>query len=306
PSGAPVAGRPTRRRRTGLVLTAVVTALALLALGGGYYLGSYRYTSAPSVLTLTLAKATQKIEHAGLKAKHGTDEFSEDVARGLVLRQTPKPNGRIRKGGTVTVVLSKGPDRRTVPSLTGRSLDDARAALRAVGLTVAPNPTSEYSDTVAKDLVLRSDPGPGQRLKPGTAVRLVLSKGKQPVAVPDVTGKKQDEATKALRGLGFVVTVQQAFSDTVPKDVVIAQSPSSGTADKGSTVTLTVSKGPDVVEVPDVRGDSPETASQKLTAAGLVPRRVDIPGGTGSVVVTTDPGHGKKVKRGSTVSIYVV
>lgn len=303
----PVAPPKTRRkRRKGLIATAVVVVLALLALGGGYYLGSYRYTTTPSVLTLSLADASHKLEKAGLLVKQGREEFSETAARGTVLRQTPKPGGRIRKDGTVTLVASKGADRRSVPSIVGKDLATATAALRTAGLVVAPNPAREFSEAVASGLVLRSDPAPGTKLKPRTAVRLVLSKGRQPVDVPNLTGKKQAEAEKTLHDLGFVVTVQQVFSDTVATGLVTDQSPSSGTADKGSTIVLTVSKGPDIVQVPDVRGDSPETAARKLTAAGLVGRRVDAPFGTGSTVYSTDPGHGKKVKRGSTVTFYVI
>ncbi|MCW2598205.1 MAG: hypothetical protein JWM02_34 [Frankiales bacterium] len=300
------ASKPRRKRRTGLIAAVLVLVLALLALGGGYYLGSYRYTSTPSVLTRSLTDASRTLQKAGLKVTRGPDQFSETVTRGTVMRQTPKPTGRILKGGTVTLVLSRGPDRRGVPAVVGKDLATATAALRAAGLVVAPNPSSEFSDTVAKGLVIRTDPTPGTRLKPGTAVRLVLSKGRQPVPVPNVTGQKQTVAEQTLHGLGFVVTVQQVFSDTVPKGMVTDQSPSAGTADKGSRITLTVSKGPDIVAVPDVRGDSPDTAASKLTATGLVPRRFDVPGGTGSLVATTDPGHGKKVKRGSTVTFYVI
>ena len=308
PRTVPPADRPKepRRHRKGLIATVLVLVLAVLALGGGYYLGSYRYTTTPSVLALPLSEASHKLDLAGLKAGRAPDEFSESVAPGAVLRQTPKPNGRVRKGGTVTLVLSKGADRRAVPALAGKDLAGAKTALHTAGLVDAPNPPSEFSDTVGTGLVIRSDPPAGTRLKPGAAVQLVVSKGKQPVAVPNVTGQKQSDAEKTLRDLGFTVTVRQAFSDTVNKDLVIDQSPTTGTADKGSTVALTISKGPDVVAVPDVRGDSPGVATHKLEALGLQAKVVNIPGGTGSVVVSTDPGHGKQVRRGSTVSLYVV
>jgi beta-lactam-binding protein with PASTA domain len=306
-TGSPAApSGPTRRRRRGLIATAVVLVLALLALGGGYYLGTFRYTSAPSVLKLSLAQATAKLDHAGLKAKQGTPAFSEDVAAGTVLKQVPGPSGRIRKGGTVTLVLSRGKDRRAVPSLAGKDLSAARAELRRVGLTEATPAVTVYSGSVPEGQVISSDPAAGTRLKPGTAVRLTLSKGPEPVAVPDETGKKRDDAVRALRGAGLQVTVTEAFSDTVDKGLVISQAPRTGTVVKGSTVSLVVSKGPDIVEVPDVRGDSPGDADRKLAAAGLTPKRFDIPGGTGSLVATTDPGHGKKVKRGTTVTYYVI
>ena len=116
--------------------------LALLALGGGFYLGSYRYTSAPGVLKLSLSDATTKLENAGVKIKKGTDEFSEDVGEGLVLRQNPQPGGRLRKGGAVTLVLSKGKDRRRVPRLAGTTVPAAQQAPRGrAGLSAVPTPS---------------------------------------------------------------------------------------------------------------------------------------------------------------------
>jgi serine/threonine-protein kinase len=296
--------KPTRRRRgsRGLVLVLV---LALLALGGGFYLGSYRYTKTPSVLSKTLAQATAALKAEGLDVRHGDDRYDESTPKGVVLRQEPGPGARVRKGGTVTVHLSLGPDRRVVPRVTGKDVAAAREALVGVGLEVADKNKGVYSDTVPKGKVVSTDPAAGQRLKPGTVVTLVVSKGKQPVEVPNVTGKKQDQATNQLQDLGFVVDVQQVFSDTVPVGVVVDQTPSSGTADKGSTVLLHVSKGPDIVAVPDVRGKPRAEGRRILEAAGLVvDERVVVQGGPGNVL-QTDPKAGKRVKRGTTVIMYV-
>jgi serine/threonine-protein kinase len=296
--------KPTGRRRgrRGVILVLV---LALLALGGGFYLGSYRYTKAPSVLSKTLAQATTILEADGLDVRHGEDVYSEETPKGVVLRQDPGPGGRVRKGGTVTVHLSLGPDRRVVPKVAGKDVAAAREDLVGVGLEVADKSKSVYSQTVAKGRVVGTEPAAGQRLKPGTVVTLVVSKGKQPVEVPNVTGKKQDDATTQLQALGFVVDAQQVFSDTVPVGVVVDQTPSSGTADKGSTVLLHVSKGPDIVTVPDVRKMDRAEGKRVLEAAGLVvDERVVVQGGPGQVL-QTDPKAGKRVKRGSTVVMYV-
>jgi len=283
----------------------VLLVLALLALGGGFYLGSYRYTDAPSVLRLSLSAATAALDHQGLHVRRGDDDYSETIARGLVLSQDPGPHGRVRKGGTVTLHLSKGPDRRVVPQVAGKDVNAARAALVAVGLEVATTTKSVYSQTIAKGLVVTTDPAPGARLKPLTAITLVISKGKEPVEVPNVTGLRQDKAVKRLQDAGFVVDVQLAFSDTVKKDVVIDQTPAEGTADRGSTVTLHVSKGPDLVEVPNVIGMRPADAERALTDAGFVGERVDAIFGRGRSVYNTDPSPGAKAPRGSTVRYFV-
>ena len=300
----PVAAPRERRSRRGLIALCSLLVLALLAVGGGYYLGSFRYTTTPGVLLLPAAEATTKIKAAGLKAKTGDAAFSETVKKGSVLRQDPKPGGRVRKGGTVTLFLSKGPDRRVVPALQSKTVSDAQAALRAAGLTFVTTLHTEYSDQVPKDLVTRTDPAAGQRLKPGAAVTIYVSKGPRPVAVPDVTGMPQAQAQALLQGKGFVVTATTAFSDSVPIGTVIAQAPQGGTAPKGSTVALTVSKGPDVVEVPDVRGQKVGDAKKQLEALGFTTDISRFPGGPGKVL-RTDPGGGQKARRGATIKVYV-
>ena len=306
--GTPTAGTPVpgtarpRRRRRGRVLLAVLVVLALLAAGGGYYLGAGRSTTTPAVLGLDKARARAAVEKAGLTVRLGRAAYSEALAAGIVLAQTPRPGGRIARHATVTLVFSLGPDRRVVPGVAGSSEPAARAALAAVGLAYRST-TGEYSRTVATGVVLRSDPAAGARLKPGTPVDLVVSKGPRPVAVPDERGKPGAAATAALTGVGFVVTTSSVFSDTVAKGTVVDQSPSSGTADLGGTVSLVVSKGPDVVVVPKVVGLGTDAAVAQLKAAGLKARVLAFPGGPGQVL-KEDPGAGRTVRRGTTVTLY--
>ena len=221
-----------------------------------------------------------------------------------MLKQDPGPGKRVRKDGAVTLTVSKGPDRRKVPTLAGSNLDQATRALKGAELVVGAQ-TQEFSASVSAGSVIRSDPAAGTALKPGTAVRLVLSKGPEPVAVPDVRGKKQSDAERTLDKAGFRVTSQTVFSDTVAKGMVIEQSPFTGTATRGSTVSLVVSKGPDVVTVPRVTGKKIAEATALLQAAGLkVKVNRPFPGGPGSVLQQS-PGGGGSVKRGSTVTLFV-
>ena len=298
------ATKPDRkRRRPGLVAGVLIAVLALLVSAGGWYLGSGRYTSAPAVLNLTQAAATAKLKTAGLTTKVDPQRaFSETVAVGLVLSQDPKPHGKVRKDGTVTLVLSRGPDRRPVPDLAGSTQDAATKQLSAVGLRLGPV-TQEFSGSISKGSVIRSDPAPGQKLRPGSAVALVVSKGLEQVSVPDVRGKKQAEAEKTLKEAGFATSVTLVFSETVDKGVVADQSPSSGTAGRGSTVTLSVSKGPPLVTVPDVRGKKRGEAEKQLKALGLKTRTIRFPGA--ETVRTQSPSPGSKVEKGSTVTLGV-
>ena len=166
----------------------------------------------------------------------------------------PGGGENILRDGTVTAVLSQGPERHEVPALRGMSLDAAQGELDRTSLAYG-DATYRFSETVAKGVVLSSDPKPGTDLKRGAAVDLVVSKGQRPIKVTDYTGKDADAATKALKKLGFDVDRSaEENSDTVAEGDVISQSPSDGTLVKGDTVKLVVSKGPVLVEVPKVEG----------------------------------------------------
>ena len=293
---------PSRRRRRGPVALVVVVILALLALGGGYYLGEGRYTTTPGVLRLDKAAASRAIANGGLRVRLGPAAFNEAVPTGQVLSQAPRPGGRITKHGVVTLVLSLGADRRPVPSVVGSTEQAATSALAAAGL--AHRSTSlEFSSTVAKGVVLRTDPAVGSKLKPGTPVALIVSKGVQQVTVPDVRNKTLDVATAALKQAGFTITSSEVFSDTAAKGTVTDQSPNTGSAGRGSTVVLTVSKGPDVVQVPDLRNRPRDEAVSTLEGLGLKARVLAFPGP--GRVLSTSPDVGATVHRGSTVTLYV-
>ncbi len=293
-----------KKRRTGLIATAVLLVLSMLALGSGYYLGSYRYTKAPSVIGLTLLAAEKMLTAEGLKDRQGDGEFSETVAEGKVLRQDPKAGGKVRKEGTVTLVLSRGPERAIVPAVSGKDVEAATKALTGVGLVVASQQVLEFSPSVAKGLVIRTAPAVGAKLKKNTVVRLVVSRGPEPLDVPNLSGKTRTEAEKTLKGIGFTVAVIEQFSEEIDKGIVMSQTPNNGSADRGSTVTLTVSKGPDVVVVPDVTGMSEDAARAKLEGLGFNVKVSRFPRGPGRVV-SQDPQGGKTLRRGSDVRIYV-
>ncbi len=293
--------RPRRRRR-GRIALAVVALLALLAGGGGYYLGEVRFTKTPGVLSLDKAAARQVLTKGGLGIRLGRAVSSEAIPAGEVLDQSPRPGARIGRHGAVTLVFSLGPDRRRVPDVVGSTEPASRSALSTAGLAYRST-ALVFSRTVAKGIVVRTDPAVGSRLKPGTPVSLVVSKGVQQVAVPDVRGKDIAAATAALGKAGFVVTTSQMFNDTVAKALVLDQSPNRGAVDLGSTVALVVSKGPDLVKLPDLTGDDRDRAVGALQALGLKTNVLAFPGGPG-LVLRTSPGGGTMVRRGSTVTLY--
>ena len=299
---------PVRRRRwrprRGLLALAVVLALGAGAGGGGWYLGSGRYTTAPAVLTQPQAAAEAALRAEGLEVRTAEPgRFDETVPAGHVLDQEPDPGDRVRKGGPVSLVLSRGPDRREVPPLAGSTQAEAGAALSALGLRVGPVVEEFSGEPVGS--VLRTDPASGAALRPQALVGLVVSKGVEQLPVPRVTGRGREEAVGALEDAGFRVEVGTAFDDQVSEGVVVSQDPVTGTAGRGSVVQLVVSLGPDLVVVPDLRGLSRQEADARARAEGLDPQAFDLPDGTGSVV-TQSPGAGERVRRGSRVTYYVL
>ncbi|MHA7957736.1 Stk1 family PASTA domain-containing Ser/Thr kinase [Streptomyces sp. L500] len=268
----PPAPGPRRGPLAGLsrrwVLAVAAALLAVLAGTGVWYINSGQFTSVPAVLDMTQDKATAELDKAGLGVKT-QQAFSDTVERGHVIATDPKPGERIRNTGKVTITVSRGPQKAEVPNVAGLSLDEAKKKIQGQGLTVG-DVTRQFSDETPKDAVLSTDPRPGTELRPDTAVAVVVSKGKQ-IPVPNVTGMPQADATATLRDAGFDVKVAdaQVYSDK-PQGAVAQQSPGQGEkAAQGDTVTLTISKGREMVTVPDVTGKSEAVAKQILTAAGF-------------------------------------
>jgi serine/threonine-protein kinase len=164
-------------------------------------------------------------------------------------------------------------------------------------------PTSEAFSDLPVGAVVATDPAQGESLPPGTEVGLVVSKGVEMLGVPDVQGATRGDAERAITQAGFTPKVTEAFSEDVAKGLVADQSPSSGRAPRASEVSLVVSRGPELVAVPDVAGLDREAGERALEAAGLAVRVVAIPGP--GRVRSTDPGAGAQVRKGSRVTMYV-
>ncbi|GHF37968.1 Stk1 family PASTA domain-containing Ser/Thr kinase [Streptomyces fimicarius] len=258
-------GGPHRKLIT--ILTAV---LLTLGIGTGvWYINSGQFTQVPSLLGQTQKTAEQRLSDEGLGLKGVDRVFSDTVERGSVVSSEPASGERIRGNGAVKLVVSRGPEIVRVPDVVGSSLADARRALKKVGL--APGMvTKEFSEDVARGEVIRTDPRAGTDRNPDTAVALVVSKG-APVEVPDVSGLSVEDATAELEaeGLKAEVLPGRVHSAEVEGDVT-EQSPAEGAeAAEGDTVQLTISKGPRMLDVPDVTGRDVDEARSTLEEAGF-------------------------------------
>ena len=307
-AGAAAPDARRRRRRTPLVIAVVLGVILGTAAAVGWWLGSGRYVDAPRLESLTQAQAEAKAKELGIPLKiREPSPFDETVPRGSVIDQDPEPGDRYRKGSAITLTISRGPDRVAVPDVRGKPEAEARSLLEAQRLDVVLAPR-EFSRTVPEGHVIDQNPAPTATTstKPGTAVTLVVSKGPQPVTVPNVEGRTRAEAEEALTASGLQVKVTEVFDDDVERGIVIRQDVRAGsTVARGDTVTITVSKGPELIEVPNVEGMRRDDAEKRLKAAGFAVRFIEFPGRRGNRVIDQDPNGGEMRRRGSTVTCYL-
>lgn len=303
-----------RRRRRHPILRTFIGALILLLVAAGLIVGSWYYTSGrygtiPDVRDQLVAPATALLRHRGFTVVSDDPQPSETVARGAIIETRPGTGDRLVRGRVVHLVASSGPTFYTVPDVrnqTQAAAQQALATLTAHGVQVRFAQKSD--DSVKAGLAISTDPGSGIKVKSGASILVYLSTGPPIVAVPDVTGQPVNDATNALTKAGFQVAATKKFSDTVAEGYVIKQTPpGGGQAPKKSTVELTVSKGPDLVTVPQLAGPSTPVAEAEaaMKAAGLQWKIQNEFGGSNGLVVQTDPPAGTQVKRGSTVVLYV-
>ena len=298
---------PGRRRRGLLAMILAVLLVAGLAVGSWWFFDG-RYTSTPGVLGMTKAAAARELHDAGLTAEYGDPAYSETVPAGHVVSTDPAPGDQVVDGGTVTVTLSQGKERYDVPRLKGMTEDEAQDALSRTHLAYGTT-RDRWSDDVPEGQVITSTPKAGTTLRPDAAVDLVVSKGPKPITLEEWVGKDADDALAWLKGKGLTgKVVSEEFSDTVPDGAVISMNPPSGsTVHRGDSVQLVVSKGPELVDVPSVRGQGIEAARQTLERLGFHVETRESSGSLGlGFVWSQDPEGGSRAPKGSTITLTLI
>ena len=198
------------------------------------------------------------------------------------------------------------PEQLIVPNVIGRESSTASQILQNRGFEV--DIVSVVNPDVERDTVAAQDPRPETEAPEGSTVTITVSTGPGEAVVPRVEGLPQDEAEQQLRDAGFETEVERAFSDDVRSGRVIETSPAAGTTiERGSTVTLQVSRGPEQAEVPDVTGESEDNARSALESAGLRVGQVneEESGEEAGTVIEQSPAAGEKVNRDSAVDLTV-
>jgi serine/threonine-protein kinase len=207
----------------------------------------------------------------------------------------------------VTIIVSSGPGDATIPFVRGSPRAQAERRLKRAGFRV--DVRREFNDEVPENRVIETSPSERSRLERGRTVTLVVSRGSQKVAVPDVVGSSRADAEALLAGRGLQVTVTEREITDKDPGTVLVQSPAAGQQiAKGGSVALTVAKAPPQVKVPDVIDQPVDEAVAALQAAGFQvkrrPQKVDMPDDD-KVVLDQNPPSGEKRDKGARVILTV-
>jgi serine/threonine-protein kinase len=295
------ASKRVRRNRKIALAMAVVVGIV------GWYvlIGPGSRVVVPSTVGASQTEVSAALDPLGLTSMIVEKQFSEEIPEGRIIQSIPEAGGRIDQGGTVKLVVSKGPERFTIPNLAGLTPIAATNLIGKLPLTIQPL-AEEFNSTVPKGYVIDSNPIAGEKVKRNSSIVIRVSKGIEQVALASYVGKSSDQALNELQDAGFAVTSTYGFSETRLAGEVISQKPAGGaTADKGSKVSLVISKGTQFAYIPNLFSIEEAKAVAALKDLDLKVVVKKIGKKTVKKVTNVSPKVGSKVKRGSTVTITV-
>jgi serine/threonine-protein kinase len=306
-------GQTQRRRpRLSSLFLAITIALAAGGTAGWWFLsGPGSLANVVDVRGMTVEDATKALTNVSIVVLDpAVEKYDDEVAEGSVIGLDPDISGDVARGTEVHLIVSLGPAPVDLPDFDGLSAEEFSSQLVSLGISVTKT-DKQFNDDVPDGLVIAvlSENGKvipaGTTLHRGDSVVIARSVG----TVPDVTGKTVSEATTDLQNAGLTVAVSDSreFSLAVPDGNVSSTSVRTGVVRPGDTVTLVLSKGPEMLLIPNVVGMTIQRASDTLTAAGFAITVItDIAPSSWSTaqVTSTYPNGGLKAPRGSTVKIF--
>ena len=244
-----------------LVIVLVVALGAGLGLGG-WWLASGRYTQVPVVTGDSVTIATAALTAQGFTVKNSTQAPSNTVAKGKVLGTSPA--GRVSKGSVIALVVSSGPFTSVVPAVQHDRLAQAEAALQRVHLTGV---TQQVGSSFPVGSVVGTNPAAGTAWPQTKPVTIEVSAGP---SLPSFFGDNIQTAQQWAGQHGVTLNPQPDNNSQQPNGTVTGQQPAAGaTVQPGETITVTVSTGPQTVNVPSPIGMSVAAATQTLEQAGF-------------------------------------
>ena len=278
----------------------VLGALALVLLVGllVWWQSAGRYTTVPQVSGLAATTARLEIRNDGLTVKMGKPQFSARVAKGSVIGTEPATGSRMSKGGTVLLIVSAGPHIIAVPQVTGSTLATAEASLRHAGL-VPGKVVNQTSTTIQSGIVISTSPAAGVSWPQDRPVSLVVSNG-QPV--PNFVGQQKAVAEQWAQANSVSLNEVADANSSQPAGTVTQQSAAPGSSfTPHQVITIDISNGPQMANVPNVDGQQVSQAEQALTQAGFQVKVVQV-GPLDNVFNYSPSGQ---APQGSTITLYV-
>jgi serine/threonine-protein kinase len=315
-SNAVVPTDDLQRKRTAMVFGAISATVlliigavvAFLALSGGST--NAPTVAVPDVTNQVLEDAVTTLKNLGFEVVPVAEETTT-VDTNVVWKQVPLPGEEIKEGETVTIVYNPSNAPMAVPNLAGMTIDQARAALLNLGLTIGVI-TPQNDPTAPADTIIASVPKAGEQVLGGATIDLTVSQGSGVVQIPNVQGQTSQAARSVLEGepYKFLITVVEEASATVESSRVTRTSPTIGAdTTKGASVTIYVSTGQATVAVPLVSGLTEAQARAKLTSSGFIVKVEYIEVATGNAndgrVMAQDPSMNVQSSPGSQVLLKV-
>ena len=280
--------------------------LALL-IGAAWYQFGAGYSVVPNVAGLTVAEAQDLLEPLELGAEV-IEEFSEDVPKGEVINSNPLSGEKARRGGSISLIISKGKERYIIPSdLIGKDPADVKLALEELTLEVIGT-NEAYDEVVPSGKVAGTDPPAGSSLKRNSEITILVSKGPAPVDVPPIIGTLLKDAVIELEKLGLSIeATEEVFDDSVAGTILSIDPLPGATVPKGTVIKATVSKGPVLVEVPNVVNKDLTEATEILEALGFKVESVNkLTVVILDKVYSQNPAAGSLAPKGSTITLEIV
>jgi eukaryotic-like serine/threonine-protein kinase len=301
--GLPPQTPEQRARQRRLVPLAVLAAFAVATVLGTSALAQVGASgrAAPGLVGLSKTDAATAAKRAGFSL-HVSHRASSDP-NGVVLQQDPASGVWLYGGGTIGVVVSLGPSKIATPRLFGLQGPDAIAALKRAGLVTIHG--HGFNQTAPVGTVFHQDPPGGQLILPGSAVHITWSDGPPPMQIPDLHGFTCPAAVAQLKTIHLVGRCTNVYDDTVPVGNVVGTVPPAFTmhAQNATPITIKVSKGPQLITVPDVIGKRVTDAIKQLKGLGFV---VAVPNlNPKAHVFDQSPAPDTMIKKGSTVTLIL-
>ncbi|TQJ54300.1 Stk1 family PASTA domain-containing Ser/Thr kinase [Streptomyces sp. NBC_00080] len=305
--------RPDRRRqKKSNASTILLVVAAVLVLVGAVLIGKWVFSggvnnesvAVPNLLGQAQADAQKQLTNSDLKLGTVTQKACEDQPKGKICDQDPDAGTKVDKDSTVNLVVSTGAPKVAVPSVLGKSLEDAKALLEGdqYGLVVE---TKQQVSTEEEGTVLEQSLKLGKEVEKGTTITLTIAKAEEKATVPDVSNKSCDDAKAQMEQndlKGNCVEVDTQDQNQVGK--VIQTVPAIGSqADKGSTVQIQIGKSTQTQVPNNLQGLSVKDAKKALQDAGLNVGNITGNSDDDAQVISSDPAPGSTVNKGQTVNL---